>query len=1396
MFYNLSDTRQPLENGNLVVIDDSTQYVIDRYIGCGGFSLMYIAHLKNSSRYVALKELFPKTAESGVVVRREDGKIVIYDPLAENVDADHSSELESMAAYFEREVKLTQKAGLVFNSSGKEDVQNSPDVLHISGPFRDEKGNLYIAVDTAQGETLGALISRGFLKNDDNEVVANGNLEDILAVLKDTTRLLSKLHGDNHMLHLDLSPDNIYVTKSAGVRPTPHIIDYGSAYDKKDPNEQAAHQFTCNPYSAPEVIALAELNDQSCGYQPTEASDTYAVVSILFYAATGKTYSPKMLFQSRWKEQIRDGYSPELYGAEGEAFAEKLLSFFETGLSSDPSQRFASANELHAELSALQKSFKAYGNLLSLIEPDELMSYAVLEKKPLYHYKSESGNLDVLCLGSGVFVKRMILSLLSCGQMIGSNLNIHVVSAEPENVFRGALLDQAPALADYSNLVKDCNEFTYVSFTYVYEPDLLQPERCAEIVKSYGFCRYVIISLGSNNKNFTLAQMYGKYLSDISTGGKTIIHYYMAEDAAMNVRSETDMDILSTCVELSAFGIDNAAYAKDLRSLGRRTLKLSYLYEKLANPCISLQEAAQKLAQDAYGQRSSCASALHLKYKLASIGINPAPSTNHKAIISAYLKKLQDPKSFGALLELEHRRWMMYMFADSWQLPAIEQIDAYSFRETKAGFNDSFKDTMQKLHPCLVPCGIEGIRLQHLSHDVWDKFDSNEKIIASDYDPLDKMSLTLHLLAKKKINRSVTGDTMKAHLQNEVGAMLDQWEIGLAADDSKGRTDRLRTQYDQVAKSLADLVSTGQYSGEREKVALLELVFEEAGIDAAAGFQHLQDDLKLYIEYVRYRDYKSPDATIIENLPWLLYSDDGMTLIKLAGRTVSDNITGPLIMEPKKLIYFGKTPDDNLTAFLRAHGNRGVISFVPCREMDADSVYQELVRLKHKLPGRCVIDITGGDELHVAAAIRLSQLDRQISIVRSKEATQEIENICGFHRAAAYRLNTKISASEVYSLYGAQEIASSNQYMLKMGRAAKTLWMYYREFQNEWEMVTAFFHSRGSGTPELRFKYNKTNNGFVQWRNYTTIVDEFAWTSLNIKESFSCMENVGFIRNMTAIPTGRRGLTVSFQYPGNAPEQKNDFAFKGFNNFFKKKMWYALSPFVCKVAGNQDSDMYISLESGSSVEIYDQKGIDYADKRHQNEGGGKRFAYTSVVPALQRLEEIGLICDLFASPDMEQTPISIRYAYTDLAVKDCLMTAGNVLELYAWHAAVQTGYFDDCKANFSFRWKEGIKNELDLILMKGLTALAVSCKTAKFKKEHLYEVKYLTDRFSLNSKAVIVYSSMQAVEEDGRLTNDTSAVKERAKSMGIYLIDMNELDSPDQLGGIFEKIAKDGQQIH
>lgn len=564
MNFTMSDNRTPLNPGDVIEVNAHKKFVIDKYVACGGFALMYIAHEENAggSRYVALKELFPRNPDNALVQRMEDGKILIWNPFAIDSASGDEEVLEALKQYFVREVELTQKAGVVYASNGQVEQQNNLDVLNVEGPFTDTKGNVYLAVDTYMGESLREFIERGFVKDSDGKVHSNQFLLEIIDILIETTLRLSSLHDMASMYHLDLSPDNIYLAQVAGrTRHQPYIIDYGSAYDRDNPDEQVDHRYTWNSFSAPEVIKLAELKS---GYElfVDESSDTFSIASILFYAATGSTFTSEMRFyDDQWQEQIRQAYSLGIPSFSRElSFANDLIAFFKHGLAVNQNDRYRSAKELLCALQQIKASYQSYGNLLPLVERDELMSYLVLQKHPLYEYKGDDGNIHVLCLGSGCFIKRMILSLISTGQMIGSHLYIHIVSKEANSALRAELCADAPLLQEYSNLMGACNpQNEYVTFSFEAVENVLQEDSCRAIVEKYSLAHYYLISLGKNRQNTDAANLYAKTISESHVcKRKTIINFYCSEDAANSgltlsgTPSFSSNDVKTTQAEIGA----------------------------------------------------------------------------------------------------------------------------------------------------------------------------------------------------------------------------------------------------------------------------------------------------------------------------------------------------------------------------------------------------------------------------------------------------------------------------------------------------------------------------------------------------------------------------------------------------------------------------------------------------------------------------------------------------------------------------------------------------------------------------------------------------------------------------------------------------------------------------
>lgn len=992
MYLNTSDIRVPLKPGDTVTITPEKRYVIDRKLAEGGFSLLYLAHLEGSGRYVALKEYFPRFMDNGVVQRQEDGKILCCMPFSQS-NREERYFLEKGRACFQKEVMLTQKAGIVYGEDGAFQQQNNADILRAEGPMEDTRGNLYLAVDSFQGESLGQFIERGFVRHCDGHIESNQFLEEIIRILKKTTIRLSALHDSADLLHLDLSPDNIYLALADGkTRRQPYIIDYGSAMDRSE--GRAGDCRTVNPFSAPEVRALAEYGDSGCGYEPDESSDIYALAAILFYAATGSLFTAESrLFSTDWEEQIRRGYSAGLPAFHGtSSFSDSLIAFFRRGLAPAQQARFQTAKQLLDALEELENRYRQYGNLLPLVSPDELMSYLVLEKHPLYRYRSGDGDIHVLCLGSGVFVHRMILSLISCGQIIGSRLHIHVVSNRKKEDFVSRLRKAAPALELYSNLV--CSrEKTFVNFSYTWVPDILDEKICASVLQQYGDARYILISLGRNRLNLAAAQLYSGTLARQGGSGnrKTIINYYCGEDAANNIVGGIQRNQLPPWLEVDSFSEDLMGYTCTLRELGLRTLKLAHLYNRLSSAGISLARSAEGLVTDEYSQRSSCAAALHLKYKLAGIGFVPEHDTPDEHGIQAYLEALSGP-ALGTLLQNEHTRWMMYMIADGYRLPTDPELLRYGFEVVDGKFNAAWKCRERKLHPCLVPCSESGLVLKPSDYD------NPEAMSGTDMDPLDRVSLKLHLFSGEKCREILEDDTIGrlfSKLHRKTAAAV---RSGIVAEH---RAALLERELEKVQKEICLQTACLRFPGEDGTLPRLQRLYEENGMNICEEMETLQRNLSIFAEFSACRDYKAPDLTIIRNLPWLLWGDNSFCLIKPVGKTTAENLRAALILDPKELIFLGAEENPEWLRLLHGHGFGGKCRFIPVEWSDACTIRAVLEDLVLRRRGRVVIDITGTDSALEAAARRICTEQSQTGLIRCDE-TGKPENLMNFPLAPVY----------------------------------------------------------------------------------------------------------------------------------------------------------------------------------------------------------------------------------------------------------------------------------------------------------------------------------------------------------------------------------------------------------
>ena len=149
--------------------------------------------------------------------------------------------------------------------------------------------------------------------------------------------------------------------------------------------------------------------------------------------------------------------------------------------------------------------------------------------------------------------------------------------------------------------------------------------------------------------------------------------------------------------------------------------------------------------------------------------------------------------------------------------------------------------------------------------------------------------------------------------------------------------------------------------------------------------------------------------------------------------------------------------------------------------------------------------------------------------------------------------------------------------------------------------------------------------------------------------------------------------------------------------------------------------------------------------------------------------------------------------YKNAAIKDCLTVSGRALEMQLYIAALNLKkkgelFYNDVENNVVIDWDGADEcdstdavNEIDVMMMRGVVPVFVSCKNGKFKSDELYKLNSVAARFG-GKYAKKVLAVANPVD-----TGYDSHILQRAKEMHIKIIDnLCTLDS----GGIIKELRK------
>ncbi|WP_317932718.1 bifunctional serine/threonine-protein kinase/formylglycine-generating enzyme family protein [Halioxenophilus sp. WMMB6] len=298
--------RLALNFGSLV-----KQYRIDEILGSGGYGIVYKATDTNTGRVVALKEYLP----TDISVREQ----ATVTPLSRSDQELYADGLQRFLA----EARQIKQFG------------SHPNIVECLD-FFEANGTAYLVMKYEHGITLAELLSR---REEKRAPLSELQILDVMLPLLDGIRAV---HAAG-VLHRDIKPGNILIRRDTE---EPVLIDFGAAKQN-----YSQHSKSMAPYSV--GYAAIEQVEEEGRLGPW--TDIYALGGVMWRMISGR--NPQAV-EARLSAKIRN--APDPLGNPATAaltsYSAGLLAIIERCLALTEEQRYQSADELVAALSALSSA--------------------------------------------------------------------------------------------------------------------------------------------------------------------------------------------------------------------------------------------------------------------------------------------------------------------------------------------------------------------------------------------------------------------------------------------------------------------------------------------------------------------------------------------------------------------------------------------------------------------------------------------------------------------------------------------------------------------------------------------------------------------------------------------------------------------------------------------------------------------------------------------------------------------------------------------------------------------------------------------------------------------------------------------------------------------------------
>lgn len=1180
------------------------------------------------------------------------------------------------------------------------------------------------------------------------------NLVFLLQVLANLSDCISALHCAGY-LHLDLKPENILLLENSSGEATAQIslFDYNSFYSLE--NASGWRCLGTPGYSAPEV---REENGRVLSQ-----ADLYSIGCIFYHAVILLPDDAEGLYADSFYEKL-----PQLVGqslllrsvpAQAKNTVRRIL---QKCLDPCPARRYEGAGQLSQVFASLSNALQRESVRRDLVCPErvrtdpKMILQSFLYRHPL---QRQSGKMNVLVLGSSEYTRYFIDQILQAGQMPGTELSILAYSNFAQQA-REEYLRHRPALGEFVRIdgcFANQRYAPYADLHFLDFPDG-QPETsdrvqafCDSALAENSFAM-MLVDLGSERLNALVAKTFSQRMANAQQSCP------IAYITGHRLKENTPLFPLWVHAPLTVQNI-----APDLEQMAFNT---HLCWKPSMNLDIAKEFAA--FCADDNNYHASISFALSVQTKLASVGIQ---GNSPLQAAEAFAEKLErEPEIFKTLCWLEHRRWVLEKACAGW-LPRQDLADCL-----KTGSVQDKRDKAHKKHPCMLFSTPEN-PLESWTSFQWDTPGTYDAAL----DPLDAMSVNLHRLFAK--------DAARVLQEFPIGENKDLAALQTVCCQSAAAGLRQAfLRYSRCLFGLASGVKNAAQQVESYRTALESALCTPEMDDstrkkALTALSSLQSTYFSLLEARSTRNYKKYDGDLVGNLPFILtYRQPGCIALPLPRQDSSNalfaGVSSLTLLCPSRILYVLEVNSrteilpieerlQKLQRYLQARSIACVPELLLLQNGDCFSLVQALSDRLEANGIACTLQTGAAPDLAAQALsgegellwdgsqpLYTSPLENAswIAALRKEGIPYfEFDSVhkrftawegCEFLRYFRRDDKTFLRITDLFALNGCTPSHYGPPAFDEQG--AQTLW---KIFNGERTAERPWYAMGNWNILCNKLKEQEAKRPFISLCRTDSAMNHRVETSLpqylytpaqnflkalieaNLADGTSCMKSV---------PGGVCRLTLLTAPENAAPLQK-----------FLPTLARHLQP---------QYHLRVALQPTPSVQ-WDEltvQNLSLEDPAVDQPGMGERL-----YKILRALEENGYL--LLLSPLADG---KVSFAYPSCQVRDLLTQAGQILELYSYYSALSTNYFDDFTTGCAFTWmKDGVSNELDLVLTKGFCTVLAECKSLKqLSMDSMHKLDSLAGHFGVNCTKVLIGNTYYN-REDYNAANELQ--RSRGSQMGI-----------------------------